>query len=90
MNSEHLISRAKNMKPGDPVFITDQSHPWCSHFGTVISGEETYGLGWKGYRVQLADNCGETYVRPDQTMGPGRVDSMTMTTRRRPGGGKHR
>ena len=71
------------MKIGDPVFINDKSHPWHSHFGEVISDEETYGLGWKGYRVKLADNCGETYVTPDQVMGPGRVDSMTYTMRRK-------
>jgi len=67
------------MKIGDRVFITDQDHPWLGHSGEVVSGEESYGLGWKGYRVQLAGCCGETYIKPDQVMGPGRVDSIRMT-----------
>ena len=71
------------MKIGDRVFITDQSHPWLGKAGEVISNEETYGLGWKGYRVRLDGTCGqECYVRPDQVMGPGRVDRMTVTMRR--------
>jgi hypothetical protein len=74
------------MKIGDRVFITDQKHPWIGRAGEVISGEETYGLGWKGFRVELDGNCGETYVRQDQVMGPGRVDKMTMTMKR----SKHR
>lgn len=72
------------MKIGDRVFITDQKHPWIGKAGEVVSGEETYGLGWKGYRVKIDDTCGqETYVRPDQVMGPGRVDKMTVKMKRR-------
>ena len=68
------------MNIGDRVFITDQQHPWLGYSGAVVSGEETYGLGWKGYRVALDGTCGqETYVKPDQVMGPGRVDSITYT-----------
>ncbi len=71
------------MKIGDRVFITDRKHPWHGKAGEVVSGEETYGLGWKGYRVKIDDTCGqESYVRPDQVMGPARVDSIRYTMRR--------
>ena len=71
------------MKIGDRVFITDQSHPWNSHSGEVVSGEEAYGLGWKGYRVKVDGTCGqECYVRENQVLGLGRVDKMTLTVRR--------
>ena len=71
------------MKIGDRVFITDQKHPWVAHAGTVVSDEEIYGLGWRGYRVKVDETCGqECYVRADQVMGPGRVDKMTVTCRR--------
>lgn len=75
---------SQQLKPGDRVFITDKAHEWLGHGGEVVSGEETYGLNWKGYRVRLDGTCGhETYVRPDQVMGPGKVTKMTITTRRR-------
>lgn len=68
------------LSPGDRVFITDPSHPWVGRAAEIISGEVLYGLGWKGYRARVDETCGmETYVRPDQVMGPGRVDKMTMT-----------
>lgn len=51
---------------GDRIFIDDRKHPWVDHSGEVISGLETYGLGWHGYRVELDGNCGETYVMPEQ------------------------
>lgn len=58
------------MKPDDRVYITDPKHPWYEHAGEVVSGEETYGLGWKGYRVRIDGTCGqECYVRPDQVFG---------------------
>jgi hypothetical protein len=72
------------LKIGDRVFVTDQTHPWLGKAGEVISGEETYGLGWKGYRVKIDGTCGqETYVQANQVMGPGRVDRVTITMRRR-------
>lgn len=72
------------MKIGDRVFITDKKHPWFQKAGTVVSGEETYGLGWKGYRVKIDDTCGqESYVRADQMMGPARVTSMKFITRKK-------
>lgn len=75
---------ADHLKIGDRVFITDQKHPWSGKAGEVVFGEETYGLGWKGYRVKIDDTCGhECFVRPDQVMGPGRVDSITYTMRRK-------
>ncbi len=55
------------MEIGDRVFITDPKHPWVDHAGTVVSGEESYGLGWKGFRVKVDETCGqETYVVPIQ------------------------
>ena len=72
------------MKIGDRVFITDQKHPWIGHAGEVVSGEEIYGLGWRGFRVKIDGTCGqECFVRQDQVMGPGRVDRMTFTSKRR-------
>jgi len=74
------------MKIGDRIFITDQKHPWIGHGGEVVSDEEIYGLGWRGFRVKIDDTCGhETYVRRDQIMETGRVDRMTITTRTRKG-----
>lgn len=70
---------SKTLKIGDRVFITDNHHPWHGKAGTVVSDTETYGLGWTGQRVQLDDNCGEAYIKPDQVMGPGRVTSMKIT-----------
>jgi len=73
------------LKIGDRVFITDQSHPWIGKAGDVVSDEETYGLGWKGYRVKLDGTCGqECFVRADQVMVRGRVTRMTFTSKRRP------
>jgi hypothetical protein len=48
---------------------------------TVLEAKE--GRNTDEDRVKLADNCGETYVRSDQVMGPGRVDKMTITVRRK-------
>lgn len=70
------------LKPGDRVFITNQKHPWIGHGGELVAYEK-YGLGWMGWRVRLDGNCGECYAKPDDFMGPGRVDSIRMTTRRR-------
>ena len=70
------------LSPGDRVFITRQTHPWFQHAGELIVFEK-YGLGWTGWRMKLDGNCGETYVTPEEVMGPGRVDSMTMTMRRK-------
>jgi hypothetical protein len=69
------------LKAGDRVFITDQSHPWLGHAG-ITEVFETYGLGWTGWRTKL-DNGMSTYVTDGQVMGPGRVDSIRMTGRRR-------
>lgn len=69
----------KTLAIGDRVFITDQKHPWVANSGRVISGIETYGLGWTGYRVKLDANCGETFVQPDQVMGPGKVTSTRLS-----------
>jgi hypothetical protein len=72
------------VKIGDRVFITDKSHPWVSHAGEVVSGEEVYGLGWRGYRVKIDGTCGqECYVQDGQVMGPARVDKITYTMRRK-------
>ena len=71
------------MKIGDRVWINDPKHPWVDHGATVTSEEETYGLGWKGYRVKVDETCGqECYVRQDQVLIP-RVDKMVITYRRR-------
>jgi len=88
--SEPAASTRK-LKIGDPVFIIDQSHPWLGKFGEVVSDEETYGLGWKGYRVKLDNTCcHECYVRADQVMGPGRIDSIRLTGKRRKYAGRNR
>jgi hypothetical protein len=73
---------ARPLKPGDRVFITGPKHPYLSHAGELIAFEK-YGLGWTGWRVKLDGNHGETYADPDELMGPGRVDSIRMTGRRR-------
>ena len=66
------------LKIGDAVFITDQKHPWIGKFGRVISGIETYGLGWKGNRVELEGNHGETYVTREQVMAHGLAASIVF------------
>lgn len=73
------------MKIGERVHIIDPKHPWVDYGGVVVSGEETYGLGWKGYRVRLDETCGhETYVTPKQVMQlPTRGDAMRATPRPR-------
>lgn len=71
------------LKAGDRVFITDQKHPWIGRAGELIAYEK-YGLGWMGWRMKLDEPYGqETYVNADQVMGPGRVDSIRITTRKR-------
>lgn len=72
----------KVLKAGDRVFITDQKHPWVGRCGELLAYEK-YGLGWMGWRVKLDGNCGEAYVNTDQVMGPRRVDSIRMTTKKR-------
>lgn len=75
----------KVLKSGDRIFITDQRHPWVGQAGTILHHEE-YGPGgglkWTGWRAAL-DNGFETYVNSEQVMGPGRVDSIRMSGRRR-------
>ena len=71
-----------NLKAGDRVWITRQTHPWFQRAGTLIAWEP-YGLGWAGWRTKLDGNDGETYVTAEDVMGPGSVTSMTMTTRKR-------
>jgi hypothetical protein len=66
----------KELKAGDRVFILPP-HPWATHAGELIV-YETYGLGWQGWRVKLDGNCGECYVKADEVMGPGKVDSIRM------------
>ena len=78
-----MCDNKKTLSIGDRVFITDQKHPWIANFGSVVSGIETYGLGWTGYRVKLDGNCGETFVRPDQVMGPGKVTSISLSCKRK-------
>lgn len=70
------------LKAGDRVFITDQKHPWVGCAGELIAYEK-YGLGWMGWRMRLDGNCGESYVNANQVMGPGRVDSIRITTKKR-------
>ncbi len=48
------------MKPGTRVVITRKGHCWHGQAGELVA-EETYGLGWKGWRTKL-DNGFETYV----------------------------
>lgn len=60
--------------------ITDPAHPWTGHSGEVISGPEIYGLGWKGQRVKLDGNAGETFVNPEQTGGNGSVPAASPPT----------
>lgn len=70
------------LKAGDRVFITGYDHPWKGHAGNLIA-YETYGLGWTGWRVKLDGWAGECYAKPEEFMGPGRVDSIRMKGRRR-------
>jgi hypothetical protein len=62
---------------GARVSITDPEHPWNGHSGEIVSGPETYGLGWIGQRVKLDGNAGEAYVRPEQTGGKGAVPAVS-------------
>lgn len=73
------------MKPGDRVFITGPNHPWCGYAG-VLEVFEAYGpaeFGWTGWRVKLDGSNGSAYANADELMGPGRVDSVRMTGKRR-------
>lgn len=71
------------MKIGDCVFITALEHPWRGCAGKIVATHEKYGLGWEGHRVEL-DNGMQTYVKESEVMGPGRVDKMTLTSKRKP------
>lgn len=52
-------------KPGDRAVLLSP-HPWATHAGTVIAWE-TYGLGWKGWRVRLDEPFdGECYAKPKE------------------------
>jgi hypothetical protein len=83
------LSGNVSLKPGDRVFIKSQSHPWVGYAGELIAFEE-YGPGppplrWTGWRIKLDGWNGECYANADELMGPGRVDSIKMTGRRKAG-----
>jgi hypothetical protein len=71
---------------GSRVFISDYDHPWAGYSGVVISGVETYGLGWTGQRVEVDGSGGhQTYVQPHQLqLGPNPARPDRPARRRRP------
>lgn len=57
-------ARATLLTEGDRVKIA-AGHPWGGHSGQLIA-YETYGLGWKGWRVRLDEPDGhECYANPN-------------------------
>lgn len=59
------MTPAQLLTEGDRVTIA-KGHPWGGSAGKLIA-YETYGLGWKGWRVQLDEPYGhECYANPAQ------------------------
>ena len=77
-----MTDAATKSKAGDRVFILPP-HPWNGHAGELIA-YETYGLGWKGWRVKLDGNCGECYAKPEEMMmNQPRIEKITFMSRKR-------
>lgn len=53
--------RSTQFNPGDRVIIVGP-HPWAGERGVLIAFEK-YGLGWKGWRVELGGGA-ECYAGP--------------------------
>ena len=54
--------RAAELRPGQRVVIVG-THPHTGAIGQLCA-YETYGLGWKGWRVLREDGHGEFYADP--------------------------
>lgn len=55
--------KAQLLEPGDRVLVL-KGHPWADHIGMLVA-YETYGMGWKGWRVTLDEPYGhECYAAP--------------------------